>query len=67
MLLLNVIHDVFIPFGPVGAVRAGELWLDPALVALMSFQVTLVIINFPAFATDELQCNWKIKTKKKKC
>jgi hypothetical protein len=49
----HVCPEVAPIFGLVRAVRAGELGLDPALVALMSLEIPMMIINFRAVWADE--------------
>jgi hypothetical protein len=40
----------------VRAVRAGELWLDTALVVLVVPQARPVLVAFATFITDKLPC-----------
>jgi hypothetical protein len=48
--------QVAVLFGPVGAVRARELWLLPALEASMAPEVPLVFVGFTAFLARILCC-----------
>jgi hypothetical protein len=47
----HMVSKLGFSFGPVRAVRAGELWLLPALVALMPLKVTLILVSLKAQQT----------------
>jgi hypothetical protein len=52
VFLYKVSLKVHFPLGPVGAVRAGELWLDTALVAEVSLEVLDPLVGPPAVPTS---------------
>jgi hypothetical protein len=43
--------------GSVGAVRAGELWLLPALVALMCPETRSILVALATTLTDKFTCH----------
>jgi hypothetical protein len=54
-------------FGPIRAVRAGELRLDPTLVALMAPKTPPILVDFGAGLTGVFTWNCTIKKKLTNC
>jgi hypothetical protein len=52
----HVAFEVRFLLGSVRAVRAGELWLLPALVALMARKVPLVLVGLATVRTHTETC-----------